>query len=396
MDSNNGGRLAANPFYATPQQRLALARQRFFEEGLRPSGMVGEAVIQSWSRCLQARQDPSRRPEFNPVTASRVHSTLARSRQLLEAAAAELAQLRSALAGTSGTAILTDARGVVVGITGTEGRPHELIMPVAARVGIDLGEAAVGTTAPGITAHTGHASSVSGCEHFFGPVQAMYCAAAPIHDVRGRLAGVLDISSENLPFGFDAASVVGLYATAIENRLLCAQSAEHLVLQLQLAPPLLETPMAGLAGIDGRGRIGWLNGAAARLLGLPAECRTDAALQAEAVFGLDAATLLALSHGGQARPVRLPNGLTVWMRGRLPAERARAAEAGPSAVAAPGAPAGAPGGAPAEAATATLRDSDRQLVLRTLQECGGNVSAAARRLGVSRGLVYRHLRRGAG
>ena len=42
-----------------------------------------------------------------------------------------------------------------------------------------------------------------------------------------------------------------------------------------------------------------------------------------------------------------------------------------------------------------LRETQRDLVRRVLQACGGNVSAAARQLGVSRGLVYRH-RGGAG
>lgn len=391
MNPPDGGGLAANPFYATAQQRLALARQRYFEDGVRPSGLVAEAVIQSWSRCLQARHDPARLPEFDLVTTSRIHSTLARSRQLLEAATAELAQLQLALAGTGGTAMLTDAQGVIVHTTFGERRPHERIMPVAARVGVNLAEQAVGTTAPGITAHTGRASVVSGCEHFFGPVQTMYCAAAPIHDVRGRLAGVLDLSSETLPFGFDAASVVGLYATAIENRLLCAQSAEHLVLQLQLAPPLLDTPMAGLAGVDGRSRIAWLNGAAARLLGLPAERGGAGALEAEAVFGLDANALLALSQRVEPVPLRLPNGLTVWVRARLPGHERGT---GPHAPAGDPAPA-APASTPAPPAASTLRDSDRQLVLDTLRACDGNVSQAARRLGVSRGLIYRHLKRGA-
>ncbi|HEY8708240.1 MAG TPA: helix-turn-helix domain-containing protein, partial [Burkholderiaceae bacterium] len=42
---------------------------------------------------------------------------------------------------------------------------------------------------------------------------------------------------------------------------------------------------------------------------------------------------------------------------------------------------------------ASLRESDQKLVERTVAECGGNVSRAARALGVSRGLVYRHLNR---
>ena len=40
----------------------------------------------------------------------------------------------------------------------------------------------------------------------------------------------------------------------------------------------------------------------------------------------------------------------------------------------------------------SLRRSSRQLIVQTLQECGGNVSSAAKRLGVSRGLIYRNLK----
>jgi transcriptional regulator of acetoin/glycerol metabolism len=39
-----------------------------------------------------------------------------------------------------------------------------------------------------------------------------------------------------------------------------------------------------------------------------------------------------------------------------------------------------------------LRESDLDLIRTTLQACGGNVSEAAKRLGVSRGLIYRRLR----
>ncbi|HEX7438340.1 MAG TPA: helix-turn-helix domain-containing protein, partial [Caldimonas sp.] len=42
----------------------------------------------------------------------------------------------------------------------------------------------------------------------------------------------------------------------------------------------------------------------------------------------------------------------------------------------------------------TLRNSSRHLILQALEECQGNVSSAAQRLGVSRGLIYRHLKNG--
>ena len=400
--------LPAQPFFSTPQQRLALARQRFFEEGVRPSGLISDLVIQSWSRCVQARRDPSENIAFNPVTASRIHSALARSRQLLEAAATDLSQLETTLAGTACTAILTDPHGVVVHATRSSPNPHEVLMPLARRVGANLAEAHVGTAAPSVTTHSGQACLVLGAEHFFGSLQQMYCAAAPIHDVHGRLAAVLDVTSEGQPFGFDAAAVVSMYATTIENQLLRAQSGDHIVVRLQTSASMLGTPMEGLAGLAADGSIAWTNNVGARLTGV---AQARAGLRADEVFGLDLNALLRLTRVPAPSLHRLPNGLNVWLAAHLQARdgamrlfkvpEARATPA-TSVTADAAAPAAAEAMAPATAAepafaiaadtAGTLRDNDRLLVQRTLQACDGNVSRAARKLGVSRGLVYRHLK----
>lgn len=386
---NTTPNLPANPFYASPEQRVALARQRFFEDGTRPSGMVSEAVIQSWSRCLRTHPDPARPAVFEPVTASRVHGALRSNRQLLEAAGEELQRLQVTLAGTSGTAMLTDAQGVIIGTTFTQSRSHERLMPVTTRIGVNLAEEVVGTTAPGITARSGQPCVVQGGEHYFGNVQVMHCAAAPIRDVRGQLAGVLDLSSEGIPFGFDAATVVAHFAAEIENRLLCAQSTEHLVVRLQIAPALLMTPMAALIGVTGDGRIDWLNGAAARLLGLTAPIGQREAPWVEDSLGVGIEALAALSTCSEPQPMHLPNGLTLFVRCEWHSRDGHQKLHAASSTAVPLRPPPEPSPPPA-----TLRDAEHQTVSRVLAECGGNVSRAARTLGVSRGLVYRHLRQG--
>ena len=390
-------------FFTTVQQRLALARQRYFEEGVRPSGLVGESLIQSWSRCVQARRNPNESVSFNPVTTSRAHSALQRSRLLVSSAAGELSQLESTLAGTACSAILIDAQGVVVHAIRSAGNDDAVVMPLASRVGVELTEEQVGTTAPGVTLRTGQASVVLGAEHFFGCLQVMYCAAAPIRDIHGQLAGVLDVSSESRPFGFDAAAVVNMYATTIENRLLRAQSTEHIVVHLQTAPSLLGTPIEGLAGLDAQGRIAWVNSAAARLLGLPCP---SSGTPAETAFGLDLAALARLTRRDGASVHRLPNGLAVWLIARMQSrdgtgplialgDGAFGAEMNQGRNAA--AQDVSPAAQPARSVTsvpespATLRANDRLLVEQTLRACGGNVSKAARTLGVSRGLIYRHL-----
>lgn len=378
--------LPVQPFFQTPAQRTALARQRFFEEGARPSGLVSEAVIESWSRCLAQGQQPGDRPEFNPVSRSRVSAVLGRHQRLLAAAGDELDRLDQLLAGTRAKALLTDRQGLVIRCTPTERHEGHLIY-TGTRVGVDLGEPQLGTTAPGVTARAGRACTVAGAEHFFAEVGSMHCVAAPIHDAHGQLRAVLDLSIEDQPFGFDAAGLVATSATVIENRLLLAQAGEHLVLRFHTHPDWLNTPLCGLAGVNTRGQLAWLNAAGARLLGALG-WREQACGE---LIGLELAELLRRAPEEQARPFHTPAGLCLWGRVQLPwAESTRR-----PALPLPADPEPAPAPAAAEqqaAAPASLAERSRLAIDEALRAHGGNVSRAARALGVSRGLIYRRLR----
>ncbi|MBS0343356.1 MAG: Fis family transcriptional regulator, partial [Proteobacteria bacterium] len=229
-------------FPRTRAQRVALARQQFFEEGTRPSGLVDEAVLQSWMRCRRTHTDSRRLIAFDAVTPSRLHATLGRSRELLEAARGELQHMESSLAGTDARVLLTDAQGVIVHATHHPTAAGQPVMRQTARVGINIAERVVGTTAPGIVACTGQAATVNGAEHYFDVLREMHCAAAPIRDVHGRLAAILDVSVEGRPFSFGAGQLVATFAATIENRLLVAQSQGRLLLRFQASPALLGTP----------------------------------------------------------------------------------------------------------------------------------------------------------
>ena len=392
-------------FASTPAQRVALARQQFFEEGVRPSGLVGEAVIQSWMRCSRTHTDRQRIVPFDAVTPSRLHATLARNRELLEVARQELVQMEHALAGTDCRVILTDSEGVLVHVTQQPAMAHQPVLCKTARVGVNISERIVGTTAPGIVASTGQACTVNGAEHYFDLLCQMQCAAAPIRDVTGQLAGVLDLTAEARRFGFDAASMVALYATTIENRLLQAQSRDHLILRFQASPTLLGTPLEALAGIAPDGTIAWLNNAGARLLGRLPEAADER--DVECLLGHDLASLLRLGRREAAQPLRLASGLGVWVQAHL--KGADGADFR-HAVAMPGVHLSMPIEHAADETVAqactitaadadeetphaeTLREHSRKLIEDTLAAHGGNVSQAARQLNVSRGTLYRRMR----
>lgn len=412
--------LPLTSFLQSHAARVELARQRFFDEGLLPTGVVSEAVFESWSRCLRLRHRPRERAVFQPVSTSRTQLALQRNRHLHHAWLDEMPRLEAVLGRTTCAAMLTDMSGVLIGAT-CAGRAHEKLMLVATRMGVNLSEEAVGTTAPGVVARTGRAVSVQGAEHFFDSVKAMHCAAVPIHDIGGRLAGVLDISSEAVPFDFDASTIVGLYAAAIENRLLLAQSTDHLVIRFQVTPDLLDSALVGLVGIDSSGRLAWQNGMARKLLGGAGASFDDAsARDVESVLGSGCRQLASIPADG-ATMLTLASGLLVWARAEMRAHDGRrrlvakpSIPDGPDIAAAPveqstptvavvaetsdvdaalEGPGARPAPEPRPAATATLRESDLDLIERTVEVCGGNVSEVARRLRVSRGLVYRRLRR---
>jgi transcriptional regulator of acetoin/glycerol metabolism len=417
--------LPPTSFLQSHAARVDLARQRFFNEGLPPTGVVSDAVFESWSRCLRLQHRPREQAVFQPVSMSRTHLALQRNRHLHSAWLDEMPRLEAVLGKTNCAAMLTDMSGVLIGAT-CAGRAHEKLMLVATRMGVNLSEEAVGTTAPGVVARTGRAVSVQGAEHFFDSVKAMHCAAVPIHDIGGRLAGVLDISSEAIPFDFDALSIVGLYAAAIENRLLLAQSTDHLVIRFQVTPDLLDSALVGLVGIDSAGRVAWRNGVARKLLGRACASSGDvSAPDAESVLGAGCRHLASLPGEG-ATMLTLASGLLVWARAEMrtrdghrhlvarPATPhgpdmadapvqpralstptvARVDEASGADAALEGPDARPPSGpASRPAAPATLRELDLDLIERTVEACGGNISEAARRLRVSRGLVYRRLRR---
>jgi sigma-54 dependent transcriptional regulator, acetoin dehydrogenase operon transcriptional activator AcoR len=378
--------------------RIELARQRFFEEGQSPTGVVGEAVFESWARCLRLHGNPRVRATFEPVTASRTQLALMKNPHLRQAWQDELPRLESVLSATACAAMLTDATGVLIGAS-CVGRSHEELMPVATRLGVNLSEDAVGTTAPGVAARTGKAVCVMGGEHFFDSVKDMHCAAAPIRDIHGRLAGVLDLSSERIPFEFDAAAVVGLYAGAIENRLMVAQSTQHLVIRFQVAPELLDSALVGLVGVDARGLQAWENGVARSLLGTLNHPGQPGTRTPEERLGLPLDQLASLPSTGAA-PLTLPNGLRVWARAEMRARdglrglvsASREPHAAPADLPAPQAALAAPCPAAMPLPRQRLRESDLDLIQKTLLAHGGNVSDAAKQLGVSRGLIYRRLR----
>jgi len=246
---------------------------------------------------------------------------------------------------------------------------------------VNLAERCVGTSAPAIALAEGLPYLVGRDAHFFDNVRPFFCVAAPIDSPDGRRLGALDITTYDQVPGFDVFSLVMDAAAGIENGLF-TPTPDHLVVHFHPRAELLGTPMEGLLLVDAGGRVTGANRMAARLLCMP---RTALLGQAFGVL-FDRRV-----HGLFAQPTRQRGdlvemqthvGLQVMARFEGEAARDGARQLLGHAVPTAGPDVASP-------APASLRMLECQAIERTLAALGGNVSATAKALGISRNTIYR-------
>lgn len=366
--------MLASATITTPEtQRLSLieqARQSVLHaREIAPPGLA-PGIARSWERCLAMGHAPENPVSFNAVSRSDANRALATSRTLLLAAAPVIRTLTRAMLHTRYFAVLTNAQGIVIDVHGPVDR-NEAAASALARVGIDLSEAAVGTTAIGATLAEQQSVWLHRGEHFFDDNAAFSCAGAPIWGPDGQCVGMLDLTGVNVPERPAFKHLVTQSARSIENALTLAQP-HRLLLRLNWPGRLLGDDNDGLVCLDGDGYITGMNRPAMELLD---HRFLDAALHCDSLFAIAHAELFdaARQHRG-AFEVPLWSGLRLLA---LAQEQAGHADVH--------------GAATLQRPVLPLRDYETSLIRKAVEDARGNVGEAARALGISRATVYRRL-----
>jgi len=290
-----------------------------------------------------------------------------------------LTQLTRAIAGMHYFALLTDARGVVIEVQGAVDRSDPRARAIA-RVGIDLSESAVGTTAIGAALAELQPVWLHRGEHFFDANSGYSCAGAPLFDPQGQCVGMLDLTGVDVPERPELRHLVARSARAMEDALLL-QRPHALLLRINWPGCTLGGEGDGLMALDADGTLVGSNSMARQLVpqplrepGVPVHCSDLLALPWPLLF--DAA------QRHRAAPLDLP----LWSGLRLQGLALRA-----HAARAPARPMHATPAAPVASGTAPLRAAETALIRQAVQDARGNVAEAARALGISRATVYRKL-----
>ena len=370
--------LTSTPSLPRPERSAIIeqARREWFDGAC--AGAAGQPRIEawitrSWQRCLGAGQRPQQAVSFDAVSRSRAREVAERNRQLAAAARPVIERLSRTLADTRYFPILTDAQGIVVDV-GTLPRLGERDEQRAldlARVGVDLSEAAVGTTAIGAVLAEQEPVWLHRGEHFFDATSVYSCAGAPLFDPRGICVGMLDLTGVHEQERPELKHLAAASARAIENTLMQQHSC---ALLLHLAWPGYSVgPEAmGLLGLDEEGFVTGANACARQMLHQPLLTGGSGVLHAGDLFALPLSMLFdAARREDVSLEVPLWSGLRVRARVQRPGRTPLASDA--------------------SAGKPRLREVEGELIRRAVDEARGNVAEAARALGISRATVYRKL-----
>ena len=358
------------------------ARQALLHDGQPASGQLTSPwIAQSWQRCLENGLRPHQAVSFDMVTQQAMRRSEEANHTLLQAARPALKQLGHAIAETRYFAILTNADGVVVDVSGQIDRSDPRAN-VIARVGVDLSEKSVGTTAISAALNELHPVWLHRGEHFFNGNAAYSCAGAPLFGPDGQVVGMLDLTGIEVDERPELKHLVAQSARSIENALTLERSHKLLV-RLNWPGRNLGDETDGLVCLDTDGWVTGANQAARQMVSQLAGPKAGgaASVHSSEVFAMPYEMLFEAAGResyGQPAPIDVP----LWSGLRLNAISIKRGHRTDDPISVRGT---------LTSDHPSLREVETALIRKAVVQAKGNVMQAARELGISRATVYRKL-----
>ena len=327
-----------------------------------PSGWVAPWVERSWQRCLGLGLRPDEPLAFNVLSQQHVHRTAEANQRLVQTAKPILEILGRAIVNTRYFAILTNAQGVVVDVSGqidrSDPRAH-----LITRIGTDLSEQSVGTTAIGTVLAERQAVWLHRGEHFFAGTAHYSCAGAPLFGPTGACVGMLDLTGVDVPERPELQHLAALSARSIENNWV-KQMTPALLLRFNWAGLSIGSESDALIGLNADGLVVCANRAARAITGL----NLQSGEHAGDIFATAWQSLFDLLPQKQLE-------VPLWTGLQVQIQRDDSTRTSPIAT------------RPAP----MLKAIETDLIRRAMEHAKGNVAEAALRLGISRATLYRKI-----
>lgn len=244
-----------------------------FTKSRRIGERVRAPIASSWQRCVANNLDPHAYNFPKLLDRGELSRLLAARKPLLDASRSSLQALERSLSKIPHTVLLTDEDGNILYAFGS-GHVWRHFEECGVNVGGSLNEKYLGTTAPGIVLTEKMAAiTVTYAEHYSEIYHWCCCAASPVFQSDGSLAGCLNITTSEDHFH----SLQLLHALNVST-------AQHIQMELHTAQFIDEKPEAeefiggilanlehGIIIFDNNGKILHVNQRACHLLKTPVQ-----------------------------------------------------------------------------------------------------------------------------
>ena len=255
--------------YPVQHGRLQQIWRAFMAQGRLSSAdemFLDPAILQSWRRCLP-RLDHRARPHPKSLKATSLDSVLNAQDTLIAVAAPVMEDIHQFIEGSNCAILLADGSACILTLIG-----DQLAVAEVDELGLGRGaywsEGQLGTNALGIVRVNAMPIQVVGEEHYFEVHHQYVTTAAPIHDVRGRIVGLLGIVGRAATASSHTLGLVMTAARAIANQLQTDWYVEEANRHLTEVRTVLGSIAEGIVSWNELDVISHVNGPAGRILQL--------------------------------------------------------------------------------------------------------------------------------
>ncbi len=246
---------------------IAEAWQTFIRTGrldATQAAQMDPAVVRSWRRCV-SRFDPTSRARPVSISRDALTSILRAQQDLITFATPFIEDIYQFTEGSGYAILLADGAGCVLAVGG-DPQAVDRAATIGLTQGAYMSENTAGTNALGMVLQEATPVQVVGAEHYFDYLHPFVTAAAPIHDVRGRIIGLIGMVG---PLDTATSHTLGLVmsaARAVGNQMQIDWSLEEANQHLGQVNTILGAINEGVIVWSQEGEIRHVNEQAARML----------------------------------------------------------------------------------------------------------------------------------
>lgn len=173
-------------------------------------------ILDSWLRCRKYKVDTYYRigEEINKEEFEKI---LIKNKELIEIAIPIMLDIFKLLKDTDYSIMLTDENAVILEVIGNE-KIMEKNRKLNFLKGCKWTEESVGTNAIGTCLYLDKPIHTLGAEHYCKKQHGWTCSAAPIHDDKGKIIGIIDLSGHFYDFHTHTIGIVVEAADAIQKQ----------------------------------------------------------------------------------------------------------------------------------------------------------------------------------